>query len=100
MILQHKPGVLASEKDRAPEYHAQTLPPGSAPESETFKPNPTSENPLESSHAELGEVDSDSLPMTAQDSIVGADSAAVHTGLGRPVQGESSAEFRHDGTTK
>lgn len=29
--------------------------------------------------------------------LPGTDSGAVHTGLGKPIQGQSSSELRHDG---
>jgi hypothetical protein len=33
----------------------------------------------------------------AEQSLPGTDSGAMHTGLGHPGQGQSSAELRHDG---
>ncbi|KAK8194425.1 hypothetical protein M8818_007616 [Zalaria obscura] len=92
----HKPGVLASENDRAPEFSAQTLPAGSAPADRTFKPNNISEVPP------VTDVRDDNDPeaerTTAADTIGGATSADVHTGLGHPGQGQTSNELRHDGS--
>ncbi|KAK7631531.1 hypothetical protein BKA81DRAFT_349254 [Phyllosticta paracitricarpa] len=82
----HKPGVLASENDRAPEFHAQAYPPGSAPTSKTYEPNPDpTDTATGSTHA------------SAADTIPGSTSASVHTGLGHPGAGQTSSELRHDG---
>ncbi|KAK7525861.1 uncharacterized protein IWZ02DRAFT_431388 [Phyllosticta citriasiana] len=82
----HKPGVLASENDRAPEFHAQAYPPGSAPTSKTYEPNPDpADTATGSAHA------------SAADTIPGSTSASVHTGLGHPGAGQTSSELRHDG---
>ncbi|KAK0622181.1 hypothetical protein DIS24_g11323 [Lasiodiplodia hormozganensis] len=82
----HKPGVLATPADKAPEFHAQTLPAGSAPASHTHIPNPTSSLPP------------DTTTTSASDTLLGATSADVHTGLGHPGQGQTSTELRHDGS--
>jgi hypothetical protein len=83
-LLQHKPGVLASEKDRVPEFSAKTLPAGTAPSSRTFQPNPDTTNASMYHHA--------------SDTLTGADSGSLHTGLGHPGQGQTSRELRHDGS--
>jgi len=78
-------GVQASPNDRVPEYHAETLPAGTAPKSRTFQPNPSPED--------------SGIPVPNPDrSFPGATSADVHTGLGHPGQGETSTELRHDGS--
>ncbi|KAF2120244.1 hypothetical protein BDV96DRAFT_642089 [Lophiotrema nucula] len=79
----HKPGVLASESDRAPEFSAQTLPAGSAPADKTFQPSP--------------DLNNQKMYQDASSTLTGADSADVHTGLGHPGQGQTSSELRHDG---
>ncbi|KAF2736329.1 hypothetical protein EJ04DRAFT_169730 [Polyplosphaeria fusca] len=79
----HQPGVLASESDRAPEFSAQTLPPGTAPKESTFQPNPDLKN--------------QKIFQSASSTLQGADSADVHTGLGHPGHGQTSSELRHDG---
>ncbi|GME58944.1 hypothetical protein BKCO1_5600032 [Neofusicoccum parvum] len=79
----HKPGVLASEADKAGEFHIQTLPAGSAPASATHAPNNASS--------------SSATPSSAADTLVGSTSSDVHTGLGHPGSGQTSAELRHDG---
>ncbi|GAM90766.1 hypothetical protein ANO11243_088110 [Dothideomycetidae sp. 11243] len=35
----HQPGRLVSDTDKAPEFHAEAIPAGSAPEDKTFPPN-------------------------------------------------------------
>ncbi|KAB2569237.1 uncharacterized protein LTHEOB_5268 [Lasiodiplodia theobromae] len=84
----HKPGVLATKADKAPEFHAQTLPAGSAPASHTHIPNPTTSS-----------LPPDTTTTTsASDTLLGATSADVYTGLGHPGQGQTSTELRHDGS--
>jgi len=80
----HKPGVLASQADRAPEFQAETLPAGTAPSSKTYTPNPDT-------------IDPSSISNNASDTLLGDTSADVHTGLGHPGQGMSSSEMHHDG---
>ncbi|KAF4547531.1 Hypothetical protein D9617_40g012700 [Elsinoe fawcettii] len=86
----HQPGRIAGEKDAAEEFTAETLPAGSAPASKTFKPNNISDIPT--TGATSGQETT-----SASDTIVGATSGDVHTGLGKPIQGQSSSEQRHDG---
>lgn len=78
--------MLATEADKALEFSAQTLPAGTAPADRTFKPNPTNDVPLTQSNPDAGST------------IQGSTSADVHTGLGHPGQGQTSAELRHDGS--
>jgi len=84
---------MASEADRAPEFHAQTLPAGSAPTEETFKPNNAGEVP-----PVPGQADKETQQNSAQATMPGATSADVHTGLGHPGQGQTSQELHHDGS--
>ena len=67
----------------APTFSAQTLPAGTAPKSSTYTPHPDAETI--------------NTPQDALDTITGATSADVNTGLGKPIQGQSSAEQHHDG---
>jgi len=92
--LQHKPGVNVGN-DAVPEFQAKTLPPGSAPADRTFRPNNVSEVPPV--QQELDAVDADAPQTSAADTIGGATSGDVHTGLGHPGQGQTSAELHHDG---
>ncbi|KAJ8111183.1 hypothetical protein OPT61_g6162 [Boeremia exigua] len=80
----HQPGKLVSEADRAPEFHAETLPAGSAPKKDTFSSNP--------------DLNNQKTFTSASSTLVGADSGSVHTGLGHPGQGQSSSEL-HDNST-
>ncbi|KAF2497156.1 hypothetical protein BU16DRAFT_617173 [Lophium mytilinum] len=80
----HKPGVVASARDAAPEFHATTLPAGSAPADATFQPNP--------------ELNNQGMYQDASSTLTGADSAEVHQGLGHPGQGMTSQEAHHAGT--
>ncbi|KAF2194897.1 hypothetical protein K469DRAFT_650895 [Zopfia rhizophila CBS 207.26] len=79
----HQPGVIASDKDRAPEFSAETLPAGTAPKSATYEPNP--------------DLNNQKMYQVASSTLQGANSADVHTGLGHPGQGQTSVEVRHDG---
>ena len=95
-IPQHQPGVKVGN-DAAPEFHAQTLPPGSAPADRTFQPNPISETP--------GQADNDNVLRShgkegtytsAESTLGGSTSGDVHTGLGKPIQGQTSHEKRNE----
>ncbi|KAI4842588.1 hypothetical protein E4T44_07220 [Aureobasidium sp. EXF-8845] len=79
----HQPGKLVGN-DAIPEFHAQTLPAGTAPPESTFQPNAGTDGPS---------------TISAQDTINGATSKDVNTGLGKPIQGQSSAELR-DGSNQ
>lgn len=78
-----------------PEFTAKTLPPGSAPSDRTFKPNFA--NAI-SPASEADNNDKDPGATTsASDTLGGATSGDVYAGLGKPVQGQSSAELEHNG---
>ncbi|OJD30773.1 uncharacterized protein BKCO1_5600032 [Diplodia corticola] len=79
----HKPGVLATPADHAGEFHIQTLPAGTAPASST--------------HAPQNDPEIAPGSTTALDSLPGATSGDVHTGLGHPGSGQTSQELHHDG---
>ncbi|KAF2715439.1 hypothetical protein K504DRAFT_497312 [Pleomassaria siparia CBS 279.74] len=76
----HQPG---KNIDGIPTFTVQTLPPGSAPKESTFTPHPDSTEPT--THAD------------AEDTMTGSTSADVNKGLGKPIEGMSSAEMHHDG---
>ena len=91
-------GSKHSPADHAPEFHAKTLPPGSAPANRTFQPNPESEVPGQADNANLDRSHGkESTQTTATSTLTGADSGSVHTGLGHPGQGQTSSELRNDG---
>jgi len=94
----HKPGVKVSPADHAPEFHAQTLPAGTAPKESTYQPNPTSEVPGQADNENVlrahGKESTRTDPLST---LPGATSADVHTGLGHPGQGQTSTEVRHEG---
>lgn len=95
---KHKPGVTVSDEDRAPEFHAETLPAGSAPADRTFKPNPESETPGQADNENsLRSHGKESTHTSALDTLGGTDSGAVHTGLGHPGSGQTSSELRNEG---
>jgi len=94
----HQVGQKVSDADNVPEFHAQTLPAGSAPADRTFQPNATAEVPGQANNEDtLRSHGKESTYTNALDTLGGTDSAAVHTGLGHPGAGQSSAELRHDG---
>ena len=79
--------------DAAPEFHAQTLPAGSAPSDRTFTPNTTSEIPgqadnenVERSHGK------ESTKTNASDTLGGATSGDVYSGMGKPIQGQTAGD--------
>ncbi|KAK3702983.1 hypothetical protein LTR37_014713 [Vermiconidia calcicola] len=91
----HQPGQMVGN-DAVPEFKAETLPPGSAPAANTFKPNNVSDIPPQANMAPE-RADPESEQAHASDTIGGATSGDVHTGLGHPGQGQSSKELHHDG---
>lgn len=81
-----------------PEFTAKTLPPGSAPSDRNFKPHPVNTIPPTSEAADNNNnKDPDAATTSASDTLTGATSRDVYTGLGKPVQGQSSAELEHNG---
>ncbi|KAL8770507.1 MAG: hypothetical protein Q9209_003762 [Squamulea sp. 1 TL-2023] len=86
----HKPGVLVGN-DTAPEFSAKTLPPGSAPKDRTFQPNNISEVPGQAEPS-LRSHGKESTHTTASSTLGGATSGDVHTGLGKPVQGQNVSD--------
>ncbi|KAM0800307.1 hypothetical protein BDR22DRAFT_794074, partial [Usnea florida] len=94
---KHKPGILVGN-DAAPEFHAKTLPPGSAPADRTFTPNATSEVPGQADNSSVErDHGKESTKTTASSTLGGATSGDVHTGLGHPGSGMTSNELRHEG---
>jgi len=91
----HQPGQLVGN-DSAPEFHAKTLPPGTAPKDSTFKPNPVNEIPGQANNPDASE----SGTALAANDFPGATSKDVHTGYGHPGSGQTSAEIAHDGKSK
>lgn len=78
-----------------PEFHIQTLPPGTAPESNTFEPDTTSSVPGQASNPDvLRGHGKESTQTTASSTLGGSTSGDVHTGYGHPGQGQSSSELR------
>lgn len=71
------------------------LPAGSAPPKNTFEPQTEGEAPPVQNYYKDGVGEGETAK--ASETIVGATSADVHQGLGKPVEGQSSKELR-DGT--
>ncbi|KAM0326132.1 hypothetical protein ACHAQA_006725 [Verticillium albo-atrum] len=81
----HAPGTLVGN-DAKPEFHAEAHPAGTAPSKDTFQPDPSTD-------AVPGETPK------ASETLGGATSADVHTGLGHPGAGMTSQE-QHGGKRK
>lgn len=94
--MQHQPGQLVGN-DAAPEFHVKTLPPGSAPASKTFQPNPIDETPGQADNELAGRMHGKESTQTGALDMPGATSADVHQGYGHPGQGQTSQELRHEG---
>jgi hypothetical protein len=91
-IVQHAIGTKVGN-DAVPEFHAQTLPAGASPSDRTFQPNATSEVPGQAMNPNIAK----GTWTSASDTIGGATSADVHTGLGHPGSGQTSKELHGDG---
>ncbi|KAH8163050.1 hypothetical protein CIB48_g5175 [Xylaria polymorpha] len=87
----HKPGVLVGN-DRIPEFHAETLPAGTAPREDTYQPRPEGEYPAQA----YGTAPS------AADTMSGATSRDLYRGMGKPIQGQERREIEkpHGGHRK
>ncbi|KAK3110964.1 hypothetical protein LTR53_014228 [Teratosphaeriaceae sp. CCFEE 6253] len=89
----HQPGKLVGNEAK-PEFAAATLPAGSAPSDATYQPNnPDSAPPVQQYHDVSATAD-DAPQASAADTLGGATSSDVNTGLGHPGQGQSSKELR------
>ncbi|KAF1980107.1 hypothetical protein BU23DRAFT_522024 [Bimuria novae-zelandiae CBS 107.79] len=71
----HQIGKLVGN-DAVPEFHAQAVPTGTAPASNTFTPNP--------------DLNNQCMYQEASSTIGGATSTDVHKGRGHPGQGQTS----------
>ncbi|KAH8648428.1 hypothetical protein BX600DRAFT_475241 [Xylariales sp. PMI_506] len=83
----HKPGVKVGN-DAAPEFHVETYPAGTAPRENAFEPQTESEIPGRAANPEA-----DMFTTDARESLPGATSQQVHTGLGKPLQGQEGREL-------
>ncbi|KAK5047293.1 hypothetical protein LTR84_006815 [Exophiala bonariae] len=91
----HQIGQKVSEADHAPEFSAQTLPPGTAPKDSTFTPNPVNETPGQANNPDVQRSHGkEGVATDALSTLPGATSKDVHTGLGHPGQGQTSREVR------
>ena len=92
----HKPGVKVGN-DALPEFHAETYPAGTAPPERSFQPRPEGEVPAQALNENL---DSSSQTRTT-DTLPGSTSADVHTGHGKPLQGQENREMHgHHGNRR
>ncbi|CAI7625581.1 unnamed protein product [Penicillium bialowiezense] len=94
----HKPGVKVNEADQRPEYHMQAFPKGTAPASNSYTPNPVSEVGSQANNPNVDRAHGKESTFTsAADTLVGATSGSVDQGFGKPLQGQTNTEVRHDG---
>jgi hypothetical protein len=90
--------VKVNEADQRPEYHMEAFPPGTAPASNSFTPNPVSEVGSQANNPNVNGGQSKEPTYTAAaDTLVGSTSADVDQGFGKPLQGQTNTEVRHDG---
>lgn len=80
----HAVGKLVGN-DAYPEFHAEQHPAGTAPREHTFQPNTEGEVPGQALN------EGASARTSASDTLVGSTSQTVHTGLGKPVQGDEAS---------
>ncbi|KAL4795458.1 hypothetical protein BDV19DRAFT_171374 [Aspergillus venezuelensis] len=95
---KHDIGVKASPGDRVPESHLQTFPPGTAPASSSYQPNPIDHTGEQAMNPNVDRMHGkESVRTTAESTLPGATSKDVHQRAGHPGTGQTSAELRHDG---
>ncbi|KAJ5331983.1 hypothetical protein N7476_001766 [Penicillium atrosanguineum] len=93
----HKPGVKVNEADQRPEYHMESFPPGTAPASNSYTSNTNEVGSQADNPNVLRAHGKESTYTSPADTLTGATSQDVHTGLGKPLQGQSGVELAHDG---
>lgn len=96
--IQHQLGSKATETDKAPEFHAQTLKPGTAPSGSSYQPNPINEVPGQANNEDsLRGHGKESTYTKPVDTYPGATSQDVHTNntFSRPMIGQTSNERKH-----
>ncbi|KAJ5161015.1 hypothetical protein N7492_006407 [Penicillium capsulatum] len=94
----HKPGVKVNEADQRPTHHLETFPPGTAPASNSYSPNTTSQVGSQANNPDvLRSHGKESTQTPASSTLMGATSKDVNTGLGKPLQGQTGIELAHDG---
>ncbi|KAJ5826838.1 hypothetical protein N7447_003601 [Penicillium robsamsonii] len=86
-------GHPANEFDQGPEYRARAFPPGSAPASDTYTGDPGDNYNLNLN----AEEEEENTYTSVADTFMGATSGDVNRGLGRPMQGQTNTEVRHNG---
>jgi hypothetical protein len=76
----------------------EAFPPGTAPASNSYTPNPVSEVGGQANNPNVnGGQGKEPTYTAAADTLVGSTSADVNQGLGKPLQGQTNTELRHDG---
>ncbi|PLN86680.1 hypothetical protein BDW42DRAFT_158288 [Aspergillus taichungensis] len=94
----HQPGRKVGGNDDVPVSHAQTFPPGTAPASSSYSPNPYDTVPGQAMNPSVERAHGkESTGTSAGDTLMGATSKDVNRGLGQPASGQTSAELHHDG---
>ncbi|EFQ98869.1 hypothetical protein MGYG_01884 [Nannizzia gypsea CBS 118893] len=83
---KHKPGVKASPADHVPESHPQPVAVGTAPRGNLYQPKPSAED-----------IGGNEEGVPASSTLMGATSADVNKGMGKPMQGQTQTEIRHEG---
>ncbi|KAJ5493875.1 hypothetical protein N7463_009962 [Penicillium fimorum] len=84
-------GHPANEFDQRPEYHVRAFPSGSAPASDSYTGDPGDNYNLN-----INAEEEETTYTSAADTFMGATSGDVNRGLGRPMQGQTNTEVRHN----
>ncbi|KAJ5746872.1 uncharacterized protein N7511_008568 [Penicillium nucicola] len=89
----HQPGRKVNEADQRPEFHMEAHPRGTAPAGSSYTPNSISEVSPDVN----GGAKKEPTYTSASDTLMGSTSADVHQGFGKPLQGQTNVELKHDG---
>lgn len=90
--------MKVNEAAQRPEYHMEAFPRGTAPASNSYTPDPVSEVSGQAKSPNVSRTHGEECTYTsAADTLLGATSADVDQGFGKPLQGQTNTELRHDG---
>ncbi|KAF7720169.1 Uncharacterized protein PECH_007403 [Penicillium ucsense] len=94
----HQVGRKVNEADQRSEFHMEKHPLGTAPAGNSYSANAQGEVGSQANNpAVMPSDDKEGVYTSAADTMTGSTSADLHTGMGKPIGGQTSSELAHDG---